>query len=238
MVLCLELGADLHMAQLMPLLLTVSCFSKIQIGFAFLVPAHPGSPGKTAVKRVCVCLCVCVCLRYQSWSPMCRIALTRFMLSHCLTWRNLTQQLTTSLIVVKNRLSVAAWISGVFLVSVCTAAAPCLLTISVKYLLLLSPIHWISLYLSCVGWGWLGSRVVQIAVATLSGDSLRQTVHTHRASVHQTARVAGVTAGQAERNGSLPPGLWLMSPAGWLPRTGISSRTLRSVIKYGLRLPF
>ena len=42
------------MAQLMPLLQTVSCFSKIQIGFTFLVPAHPGSPGKGAVKRVCV----------------------------------------------------------------------------------------------------------------------------------------------------------------------------------------
>ena len=72
---------------------------------------------------------------------------------------------------------------------------------------------------------WLGSRVVsvldsgaegqvQIAVATLSGNSLRQTVHTHRASVHQAAklvavllRVAGVTAGLAESNGSLPPGL-------------------------------
>ena len=40
MVICLEQGADLHMAQLMPLPLTVSCFSKIQIGFAFLVPAH------------------------------------------------------------------------------------------------------------------------------------------------------------------------------------------------------
>jgi len=39
-VVCLELGADLHMAQLMPLPLTVSCFSKIQIGFTFLVPAH------------------------------------------------------------------------------------------------------------------------------------------------------------------------------------------------------
>ena len=61
-VICLELGADLHMAQLMPLPLTVSCFSKIQIGFAFLVPAHPGSPGKRAVKRVCVCVCVCVCV--------------------------------------------------------------------------------------------------------------------------------------------------------------------------------
>ena len=43
------------MAQLMPLPLTVSCFSKIQIGFTFLVPAHPGSPGKRAVKQVCVC---------------------------------------------------------------------------------------------------------------------------------------------------------------------------------------
>ena len=57
MVICLERGADLHMAQLMPLPLTVSCFSKIQIGFTFLVPAHPGSPGKRAVKRVCVCVC-------------------------------------------------------------------------------------------------------------------------------------------------------------------------------------
>jgi len=45
----------------MPLPLTISCFSKIQIGFAFLVPAHPGSPGQRAVKRVCVCVCVCVC---------------------------------------------------------------------------------------------------------------------------------------------------------------------------------
>ena len=43
---CLERGADLHMAQLLPLPLTVSCFSKIQIGFTFLVPAHLGSPGK------------------------------------------------------------------------------------------------------------------------------------------------------------------------------------------------
>ena len=56
MVIYLERGADLHTAQLMPLPLTVSCFSKIQIGFTFLVPAHPGSPGKRAVKRVCVCV--------------------------------------------------------------------------------------------------------------------------------------------------------------------------------------
>ena len=59
MVICLEQGADLHMAQLMPLPLTVSCFSKIQIGFTFLVSAHLGRPGKRAVKRVCVCVCVC-----------------------------------------------------------------------------------------------------------------------------------------------------------------------------------
>ena len=58
MVICLERDADLHMAQLMPLPFTVSCFSKIQIGFTFLVPAHPGSPGKMAVKRVCMCVCV------------------------------------------------------------------------------------------------------------------------------------------------------------------------------------
>ena len=55
-VICLELGTDLHMAQLMPLPLTVSCFSKIQIGFTFLVPGHLGSPGKRAVKWVCVCV--------------------------------------------------------------------------------------------------------------------------------------------------------------------------------------
>ena len=57
MVICLERGADLHIAQLMPLPLTVSCFSKIQIGFTFLVLAHPDSPGKKAVKRVCVRVC-------------------------------------------------------------------------------------------------------------------------------------------------------------------------------------
>ena len=54
MVIRLERGADLHMAQLMPLPLTVSCISKIQTGFTFLVPAHPGSPGQRAIKLVCV----------------------------------------------------------------------------------------------------------------------------------------------------------------------------------------
>jgi len=56
-VICLERGAHLHMAQLMPLPLAVSCFSKIQTAFTFLVPAYPGSSGQRAVKRVCVCVC-------------------------------------------------------------------------------------------------------------------------------------------------------------------------------------
>jgi len=56
-VMCPERGADLHMSQLMLLPLTVSCFSKIQIGFILLVSAHLGSPGQRAIKRVCVCVC-------------------------------------------------------------------------------------------------------------------------------------------------------------------------------------
>ena len=82
--------------------------------------------------------------------------------------------------------------------------------------------------------GWLVSRLVslldsgaegprvQIAAVTMLGNNLRQTVHTHHASVHQAAklvaallRVVRVTAGLAESNGSLLLGLWLTSPAGW-----------------------
>ena len=61
MVICLERVADLHTAQQMPLPLTVSCFSKIQIGFAFLVLVHPGSPGQRVVKWVYVCYVVIHC---------------------------------------------------------------------------------------------------------------------------------------------------------------------------------
>jgi len=76
------------------------------------------------------------------------------------------------------------------------------------------------------------------------GNSLRQTVHTHHASIHKSAklaaallRVARVTSGLAESNCSLQP---ITSPAGWLPRTGSANSfgTLRSVIEYGLFLPF
>ena len=74
-------------------------------------------------------------------------------------------------------------------------------------------------WLAC--WTRVQKARVQIAVATLSGNSLRQTAHTHCASVPQAAklvaallRVAGVTAGLAVSNGSLPSGLRLTSPAG------------------------
>jgi len=56
MVIRLERGADLHMAQLMPLPLTVSCFSKIQIGFYLSGTRLPGSPRKGAIKRVYACM--------------------------------------------------------------------------------------------------------------------------------------------------------------------------------------
>jgi len=68
MVICLERGADLRMAQLMSLPLTVSCFSKIQTGFIFLLLADPGSPGQSVVKRVCMCVCVVFIGTRHSWS--------------------------------------------------------------------------------------------------------------------------------------------------------------------------
>ena len=59
MVICLERDADLHMAQLMPLPLTVSCLSKMQNGFTFLIPAHPGISDKGPLNG-CVCVCICI----------------------------------------------------------------------------------------------------------------------------------------------------------------------------------
>ena len=101
--------------------------------------------------------------------------------------------------------------------------------------------------------GWLGSRVVSVLDSgaerlgfksqpwrcrvTVLGILFTPIVpHVHQAAklVAALSRVAGVTAGLVESNDSLPPGLWLTSPAGWLPRTRISSGTLCSVIKYGI----
>ena len=74
MVVCLKRGADLHMAELMLLPLSVSCFSEIQIDFTFLLLAHPGSPRQRAVKRVCVCVPVCVISRHSLLLRCCLLA--------------------------------------------------------------------------------------------------------------------------------------------------------------------
>jgi len=84
---------------------------------------------------------------------------------------------------------------------------------------------------------------VQIAAATLSGNSPNCS---HPLCLCSPSSKIGssplkgceVTADLAESNGSLPPGLWLTSPAGWLQRTGISSGTLRSAVEYLLPLLF
>jgi len=61
MVICLERGADLHMAQLMPLPLTVSLLQQNPDWFSFLIQAHPGSPEKGPL-NVCVCVRACACV--------------------------------------------------------------------------------------------------------------------------------------------------------------------------------
>jgi len=111
------------------------------------------------------------------------------------------------------------------------------------------------LQIYCQQYGWLGSRVVSVDSGT-EGPRFKSQSWRCRVTVlgklftpmclcSPSSKIGsshlegcGVTAGLAESNGSLPPGLWLTSPAGWLPRTGISSGTLRSVIEYGLLLPF
>ena len=72
-------GADLHMAQWIPLPLTVSSSSKIQIGFTFLVPAHPDSPWQRAVKR----MCVCVLYNILEWDSTAHKISTNFSISLC-----------------------------------------------------------------------------------------------------------------------------------------------------------
>jgi len=104
MVICLERDADLHVAQLMPLPLTVSCFSKIQIGYTFLVLAHPGSPKKRAVKRVCVCVCAHCCLS---------VVVCNFY-SECYASNAMHSRITRVVVT-----SAAAWQGNVLTVSVC-----------------------------------------------------------------------------------------------------------------------
>jgi len=82
MVICLERSADLHIAQLMPLPLTLCCFSKIQIGNTFLVPSYLGSPGQRAVK--CVCVCVRVRVRVRVCVLFICAVFQNILLYHCL----------------------------------------------------------------------------------------------------------------------------------------------------------
>ena len=84
MVICLERGSDLHIDQPMPLPLTIYCFSKIQIGFIFLVLDDPGSPRKRAVKCVCVCVLLMSCIWDTCWEVMLKPAWKRCALRRCL----------------------------------------------------------------------------------------------------------------------------------------------------------
>ena len=77
------------MAQLIPFPLTVSCFSKIQVSFTFLVPAHPGSPGKRAVKRVCVCFSIAQVRDQQTHTQDVGTSRLRLML-YIVMWRSNT----------------------------------------------------------------------------------------------------------------------------------------------------
>ena len=105
--------------------------------------------------------------------------------------------------------------------------------------------------------GWLDSRVVSMLDSGIEGPGFKSQSWCCRVTVlgklltpivplftkqqklvAALLRVAGVTAGLAESNGSLPPSWWLTSPPDWLPRSGISSGMLHSVIEYGLPLPF
>ena len=84
-VICLERDADLHMAPLMPLPLTASCFRKIQIGFTFLVPAHPGVLEKEPLNG-----CVCVCLSSVPWHHWLAIRQSIWPIKNCMiAWLSL-----------------------------------------------------------------------------------------------------------------------------------------------------
>jgi len=91
MVISLEQGADLHMAQLMLLPLTVSCFSKIQIGFIFLVLAYPGSRRKGPLNRY-VCVCCSTFLLIGEWVLLLCVRFSFFLYqAKRLTWGNVSE---------------------------------------------------------------------------------------------------------------------------------------------------
>ena len=163
-VICLEWGADLHMSQLMPLPLTVSCFSKIQIGFTFLVPAHLGSPGKRAVNG-CVCVWSTVTLElhyfdlfwicYTSCSYTAMQQLARFWLTHRLHSPSEIAQLLVLTEVIKSKPTNSCvsgleglsyndnWIAGVNMpewhaVFWCTV---CLINVTFAHTCIISDVH-------------------------------------------------------------------------------------------------
>ena len=140
MVICLEWGADLHMAQLMPLPLTVSCFSKIQIGFTFLVPAHLCIPGKRAIKRVCSLWCLRV--QFLAFSVLTRLGSgkgirpVKNLSSEVLTWLSVSSEVQTcvwpmwyhchslSLAPVKSRLVLPFWYRLTWICLLYTSPSP------------------------------------------------------------------------------------------------------------------
>ena len=146
--------------------------------FTFLVQAHLRSPGKRAIKQVCVSHFKIPSALWRCWLGGIRCRCRLFAYGPADTTAIPKPH---HLVAVKSRLVLPFW-----------------------YRLVLSGSH-----PSC-----LCSPSSEIGSSPLKG--------------------CGVTVSLAESNGSLPPGLWLTSPAGWLPRTRISSGTLRSAIKYGL----
>jgi len=87
-VICLERGADLHMAQLMPLPLTVSCFTKIQIGFTFLVLAMwlTRIVLDKGPLNVCACVSVRACVHVWYWAEYWRVIVVCVWLHRCWSW--------------------------------------------------------------------------------------------------------------------------------------------------------
>ena len=108
------------MAQLMPLPLTVSCFSKIQIGFSFLVPVVLDKGPLNA--RVCVCACACVRV-----TSLCESEL------HIMTSAQFTLCLKTFAVPEIDFSFVVAFLADVkFTISLCIILIQCIHTITIS----------------------------------------------------------------------------------------------------------